>query len=149
MNKKQKLITKLVLIICISLIGCESNKVQDLQSERPNIIIILSDDMGYSDIAPYGGEINTPNLGVLAKDGLKFTQFYNAARCCPTRASLLTGNYPHEAGIGHMTNPPKDINGHNYGVSEYIGKLNSNVVTIPEVLKQAGYSTLMLSLIHI
>lgn len=141
MNRKKNLLVKLILIVSISLVGCESNKVQE--RERPNIIIILSDDMGYSDIAPYGGEIDTPNLTSLAKNGMKFTQFYNAARCCPTRASLLTGNYPHETGIGHMTNPPSDVNGHNYGVPEYQGKLNSNVVTISEVLKQAGYATLM------
>ena len=136
---------KLILIVftLISLIGCESNKKRYQKSDRPNIIIILSDDMGYSDITPYGGEINTPNLESLALNGIKFTQFYNAARCCPTRASLLTGVYPHEAGVGHMTNPPSDMNGHNYGLPEYQGKLSSNVVTISEVLKQAGYKTLM------
>ena len=143
MNRKKSLLAKLVLIVSISLVQCEPNKVEDQESDRPNIIIILADDMGYSDLAPYGGEINTPNLTSLAKNGMKFTQFYNAARCCPTRASLLTGNYPHETGIGHMTNPPSDVNGHNYGVPEYQGKLNSNVVTISEVLRQAGYATLM------
>src|SRR5690242_5263368 len=70
---------------------------------RPNIIVILSDDMGYSDLGCYGSEIHTPNLDRLAADGLRFTQFYNTARCCPTRASLLTGLYPHQAGVGHMT----------------------------------------------
>src|SRR5664279_3858293 len=70
---------------------------------RPNIIVILADDMGYSDISCYGSEIPTPNLDSLAKSGLRFTQFYNTGRCCPTRASLLTGLYPHEAGIGRMT----------------------------------------------
>jgi arylsulfatase len=69
---------------------------------RPNIVVILSDDMGFSDIGCYGGEINTPNLDQLAAGGLRFAQFYNTARCCPTRASLLTGLYPHQAGIGHM-----------------------------------------------
>ena len=135
---------KLLLIIstCLILISCISKKESaTINENRPNIIVILSDDMGYSDITPYGGEIDTPNLNFLAEEGLKFTQFYNAARCCPTRASLLTGTYPHEAGIGHMTNPPKDVNGHNYGVPEYQGKLSSNVVTIAEVLQKAGYST--------
>ncbi len=70
---------------------------------RPNIIVILADDLGYSDLGCYGGEINTPNLDGLAKNGLRFTQFYNSARCCPTRASLLTGLYPHQAGLGGMT----------------------------------------------
>ncbi|NBU76857.1 MAG: arylsulfatase, partial [Planctomycetes bacterium] len=71
--------------------------------KRPNIIVILSDDMGYSDIGCYGGEIATPNLDSLAAGGVRFTRFYNTSRCCPTRASLLTGLYPHQAGIGHMT----------------------------------------------
>ncbi len=69
---------------------------------RPNIILIMADDVGYSDIGCYGGEIRTPNLDALARDGVRFTQFYNTARCCPTRASLLTGLYAHQAGIGHM-----------------------------------------------
>ena len=69
---------------------------------KPNIVIILADDMGFSDIGCYGGEIATPNLDALAQGGLRFTQFYNTARCCPTRACLLTGLYPHQAGIGHM-----------------------------------------------
>jgi arylsulfatase len=72
-------------------------------SDRPNIIVILADDMGWSDISCYGSEIPTPNLDALAKNGLRFTQFYNTGRCCPTRASLLTGLYPHQAGVGHMT----------------------------------------------
>jgi arylsulfatase len=67
---------------------------------RPNILVILADDLGYSDLSCYGGEINTPNLDGLAKNGLRFAQFYNSARCCPTRASLLTGLYPHQAGVG-------------------------------------------------
>ena len=72
------------------------------EASRPNIIIILSDDMGFSDLGCYGGEIQTPNVDSLAAGGLRFTQFYNAARCCPARASLLTGLYPHQAGVGHM-----------------------------------------------
>jgi arylsulfatase A-like enzyme len=69
---------------------------------KPNILIILCDDMGFSDLGCYGGEIRTPNLDALAAGGLRFTQFYNTARCCPTRASLLSGLYPHQAGVGHM-----------------------------------------------
>ena len=71
-------------------------------AERPNIVVILADDMGFSDLGCYGGEIATPNLDALAAGGVRFTQFYNTARCCPTRASLLTGLYPHQAGVGHM-----------------------------------------------
>lgn len=101
--------------------------------ERPNIILILSDDMGFSDLGCYGGEIHTPNLDRLATDGLRFTQFYNTGRCCPTRASLLTGLYPHQAGIGHMVN--------DRGRPGYAGTLNEHCVTIAEVLRTAGYAT--------
>ena len=104
---------------------------------KPNIILIMSDDMGFSDIGCYGSEIETPNLDALAADGLRFTQFYNTARCCPTRASLLTGLYPHQAGIGHM------VGEHNGGGSDrpaaYQGDLNERCQTIAQVLKPAGY----------
>ena len=80
------------------------------EKSQPNIIVILADDMGYSDIGCYGSEIKTPTLDSLAESGLKFTQFYNTARCCPTRASLLTGLYPHQAGIGHMVTGNYDPN---------------------------------------
>jgi len=106
------------------------------EKERPNIILIMSDDMGYSDLGCYGSEINTPNLDALAKNGLRFTQFYNQGRSCPTRASLMTGLYPHQAGIGWMTAVSHDEDG-------YKGELNSNCVTIAQVLKESGYSTYM------
>lgn len=121
-------------------------KLETSDSEEkglPNIVIIMSDDMGYSDISPFGGEIDTPNLSKMANNGLRFGQFYNNARCCPTRASLMTGVYPHRAGIGHMTNPPNDATMHNYGTKEYQGYLSKNTVTLAEVLKEAGYATLM------
>lgn len=88
----------LLVVILISW----SSQANFADSPRPNILVILSDDMGYSDLGCYGGEINTPNLDALAAGGVRFTQFYNTARCCPTRASLLTGLYPHQAGVGHM-----------------------------------------------
>ena len=75
-------------------------------AERPNVIIILVDDMGFSDIGAYGGEIKTPHIDSLAQGGVRFSQFYNASRCCPTRATLMTGLHPHLTGIGHMTNSP-------------------------------------------
>src|SRR5688500_6331508 len=100
---------------------------------RPNIVIILGDDIGFSDIGCYGGEIETPHLDQLAKEGLRFSQFYNTARCCPTRASLLTGLYPHQAGIGHMLQD-RDHPG-------YRGDLNRGTPTIAEALRPAGYRT--------
>src|SRR5688500_13849134 len=74
----------------------------DAAQAQPNIVIVMSDDMGFSDIGCYGGEIQTPNLNQLAEQGVRFTQFYNTGRCCPTRATLLTGLYSHQAGVGHM-----------------------------------------------
>ena len=76
-------------------------------AERPNIVLIMADDMGYSDIGCYGGEIETPSLDAPAEGGLRFTQFYNTARCCPTRAALLTGLHQHMTGIGQMTETPR------------------------------------------
>jgi arylsulfatase len=100
-------------------------------AKKPNVIVIMSDDMGFSDLGCYGGEIATPNLDALAANGVRFTQFYNNARCCPTRASLLTGLYPHQAGVGHMMDDK--------GKPGYKGNLNTTCRTIAEVLKPAGY----------
>ena len=112
------------------------------QAKRPNIVLIMADDMGFSDIGCYGGEINTPNLDQLAKNGVRFTQFYNTGRCCPTRASLLTGLYPHQAGVGWMMS--------DRGYKGYRGDLNrGDTVTIAEVLRPAGYSTYMTGKWHI
>ncbi len=108
---------------------------------RPNIVLIMADDMGFSDLGCYGGEIETPNLDRLADNGLRFTHFYNAAKCCPTRASLLTGLYQHQAGVGDMD--------HDLGYPEYQGYLNDRCVTIAEALKQAGYATYMSGKWHI
>src|SRR5688572_17491462 len=111
---------------------------------RPNIILIMSDDVGYSDIGCYGGEIETPNLDALARGGVRFTQFYNTARCCPTRASLLTGLYAHQAGIGHMVDDWSTKVGESYA-----GDLSKRSVTIAEVLKTAGYATYMTGKWHV
>ena len=110
-------------------------------ADKPNIIVILADDMGYSDLGCYGSEIETPNLDALAANGLRFTNFYNTSRCCPTRAALLTGLYSHQAGVGAMT---KDE-----GKPGYRGKLNRNCATIAEVLRPAGYTTLMTGKWHV
>jgi len=108
---------------------------------KPNIVVILVDDMGFSDLGCYGSEISTPNLDALAANGLRFTQFYNTARCCPTRASLLTGLYPHQSGVGHMTQDK--------GAPGYTGRLNDKCVTMAEVLKPAGYLTAMSGKWHV
>ncbi len=113
----------------------------DETSDRPNIVYILSDDMGFSDIGCYGSEIETPNLDGLAGGGLRFTQFYNTARCCPTRASLLTGLYPHQAGVGWMMQDS--------GYDGYRGEVSRNCVTIAEVLQTAGYRTYMSGKWHV
>ncbi len=110
----------------------------------PNVIVILADDMGFSDIGPYGGEIETPHLDRLAQGGIKFSRFYNSGRCCPTRASLMTGLHPHQTGIGWMTNPPNTSKmDHGPDFPSYRGYLNQNCVTLAEVLKGNGYATLM------
>jgi len=102
---------------------------------RPNILVILADDLGYSDLGCYGGEIYTPNIDALARRGVRFTQVYTSARCCPSRASLMTGLYPSQAGIGGFTSA---LPSPNRGPG-YLGRLNDQCVTLAEVLKPAGY----------
>lgn len=102
---------------------------------QPNIVLIMADDLGYSDLGCYGSEIATPNLDRLAAGGLRFTQFYNAARCCPSRAALMTGLYPHQTGIGHMSR--------DFGLPSYKGHIGGQCVTIAEALRAGGYTTLM------
>ncbi len=110
--------------------------------KKPNVIVILTDDMGYSDIGCFGSEISTPNIDKLAANGLSFTHFYNTARCSPTRASLLTGLYPHEAGMGHLSTE-------NFKEEGYVDDLSKQAVTMAEVFQQAGYATYMTGKWHI
>ena len=110
-------------------------------ADAPNIVLIMSDDMGFSDLGCYGSEINTPNLDRLANHGVRFTQFYNTARCCPTRAALLTGVYQHQAGIGLMTGDSK--------LPGYRGELGRDVVSIAEALSGAGYRRYMAGKWHV
>lgn len=130
-----KTLTRFVLAL-LSCLCCSA-----AESKRPNILLIMSDDMGFSDLGCYGSEIQTPNLDSLAQNGIRFTQFYNMARCCPTRASLLTGLYPHQAGVGHMT---ADL-----GRDGYRGTLNRQSVTIAEVMRRADYRTYMCGKWHV
>ena len=109
---------------------------------KPNILLVLVDDMGYSDLGCFGSEIDTPNVNSLAREGIRCTRFYNASRCCPTRASLLTGLYPHEAGMGDMVDS-------DYGLPSYQGYLNNECVTLAEVMHDAGYTTLMSGKWHV
>lgn len=111
------------------------------KDDRPNIILILADDMGFADLGITGSEIKTPNIDALGVNGVLFSAMYNCARCCPTRASLLTGLYPHNAGIGHM--------GTSLGSPAYQGYLRNDAVTIAEVLQRAGYRTLMSGKWHV
>ena len=129
---KAPLVSLLVLALAVAMAPA---------ADKPNIIVILVDDMGWADLGCYGSEIPAPHLDALAKGGLKFTQFYNTARCCPTRAALLTGLYSHQAGVGHMTDDK--------GVPGYRGRLNDSCVTIAEVLKPAGYFTAMTGKWHV
>lgn len=121
--------------------------------KKPNIVIILADDMGFSDIGCFGSEIPTPNLDKLAKRGVRFSQFYNTARCCPTRASLLTGLFQHQTGIGLMAEDPQNDSSENSrndkGIPGYRGFLSHKCVTIAEILKPAGYHTYMAGKWHV
>jgi arylsulfatase A-like enzyme len=128
-------------LICISLLSIFLVLCSSPEKKQPNILLILADDLGFSDLACYGGDAETPNIDMLAANGLKYTQFYNTAKCCPTRASLLTGLYPHQADIGHMMV--------NDEIDGYRGDLNLNTVTIGEVLHLGGYSTYMSGKWHV
>lgn len=129
-----RFISRAILIASI-LTAAGSVGGQEPAARRPNIVLIMADDLGYSDLGCYGGEIDTPHLDRLAAAGLRFTQFYNCGRCCPTRAALLTGLYPHQAGVGDME---EDL-----GRPAYQGFLNDRCVTIAEVLQPAGYHSYM------
>jgi arylsulfatase A-like enzyme len=119
-------------VICLFLLlGTRSAFAAD----RPNILLIVADDLGFSDLGCYGGEIKTPNLDTIAKNGVRLTRFYSTGRCCPSRASILTGLYPHRAGLGHMV---KDL-----GRPGYQGRVADDAVTIGEVLKASGYRTFL------
>jgi len=136
-----------ILVLSLILQSCTAEKPpsegedDQTKASRPNILLIVADDLGFSDLGSYGGEIDTPNIDSLAREGIKFSQFYNGARCVPTRASLLTGRYAHEVGLGHM----------NYDAFEpgYRGNLSSQEPTVAEALKALGYQTFMAGKWHL
>ena len=123
--------------LALTITACSTSGPQ----QQPNIILILADDMGYSDLGCFGSEIQTPNLDRMAEQGIRMLQFYNASRSCPTRASLLTGLYQHQAGIGDMVT--------DLGYPSYQGYLNNQCVTIAEALKYNGYNTYMSGKWHV
>ena len=130
---RKRVLQVMTLTIVVVLASLAAQPALAETNKRPNIVIIMADDMGYSDIGCYGGEIATPNLDSLASRGVRFTQFYNTGRCCPTRAALLTGLYSHQAGVGAMMT--------DRGLDGYRGNLNRRCRTIAEVLRPAGYRT--------
>src|SRR6056297_1123287 len=134
--KKIHLAALYTFILSLFLSSCSEK-----EEEPPNIVLILADDMGYSDIGCYGSEISTPNIDQLAEDGLRFTHFYNGARSCPTRASLISGLYAHQTGMGGME-PDRGLPG-------YRGNINRECVTLAEALGANGYATYMAGKWHL
>ena len=122
-------------VVCLSVLLGEESK------ERPNVVLILADDLGYSDLGCFGSEIETPRLDQLAAQGIRMTQLYNAARCCSTRASLLTGLYPHQAGVGAMSSDNQKPG--------YRGFLTERAVCVASLLRHAGYQTYMTGKWHL
>jgi arylsulfatase len=143
----QKLLTCLPLVMGVS-IGTLAAQ-EPSQARRPNIILILADDLGYSDLGCFGGEISTPNLDRLAQSGVRMTQFYNQARCCPTRAALLTGRYPHQVGIGEMIDSYAAGARRAANSRAYQDHLSPGSPTMAEVLRAAGYRTMMAGKWHL
>jgi len=128
---------------CATLMMCSEVNTQNNQAAKPNIVVILADDMGFSDVGCFGSEIKTPNIDRLAENGVRFTQFYNTARCSPTRASLLTGLYPHQAGMGHLASSAvEDEEG-------YRNDLSRNAITLAELFKNNEYATYMTGKWHL
>ncbi len=132
-----KLLWQFILIINVFIV----NYANATNGSKPNIIIIMVDDLGFSDLKSYGGELGAPTIDDLANKGMKFSQFYNAARCVPSRAALLTGLYPHQAGLGHMVS--------DLGSDAYRGELSKNAVTMAQVLSNQGYFTAMTGKWHV
>lgn len=131
------------VVVALAFAGLAATAAEPGARRRPNVVVILVDDVGFSDIGCYGGEIPTPGIDALAADGLRFSTFYNTARCSTTRAALLTGLYPHQAGMGHLDGlrMPDSRGTH--------GRLHDRCVTLAEVLAAAGYHTSIVGKWHL
>ncbi len=143
---QQNFFSRYVVVWCLSIIGLLGPANADARepSARPNILLVMVDDMGYSDLGCYGSEIQTPTLDKLAANGVRFARFYNCAQCCPTRASLLSGLYPHQAGMGDMNDAgPDNPFWKKVGSPAYLGFKREGIVTLPEAMRLAGYQTFM------
>lgn len=140
MNREKRIIPILLLLVVLLFTACSADKKQTKQLKKPNILLIVADDAGYSDFSCYGGEIPTPNIDGLANKGIQLTDFHVAPNCAPTRAAMLSGMDNHLSGLGTMA---ELITKNQKGKPGYEGHLNFNVVSLAEVLQQSGYRTYM------
>ena len=131
----------LLLILIGSLISCSNPKEKNQEAQRPNILLLVADDLGYADLGCYGGDIETPNINNLAALGIRFSRFHTSPLCAPTRAMLLSGNDNHIAGMGIQSNQNKGFG--------YEGRLTNRIATIPQILRKSGYHTYMAGKWHL